>query len=81
VHPSLIAALAEDRRSCCPCGAVTGQPLQLCRNCLAGMMWRRHISRRFQSVGWHRANRLARAWSWTIATAAYLLRIAKVARS
>jgi hypothetical protein len=38
---SLTAALAEDRRRQCPCGAVAGQPLGLCRKCHARMGWRR----------------------------------------
>ena len=55
MHPNLIAALVEDRRRSCPCGAVTGQPHQLCRKCLARMIWRRHTSRRSRSVVRHQA--------------------------
>ena len=32
-HPILIAALAEDRRRRCPCGAVSQEPYGLCREC------------------------------------------------
>jgi hypothetical protein len=45
VNPNLIAALAEDRRKFCPCGAVSGQPCGLCCMCLARRIWRRHTSR------------------------------------
>lgn len=34
-HPILIAALAEDRRRWCPCGAVDQLPRGLCRACRA----------------------------------------------
>ena len=40
-HPILIAALAEDRRRRCPCGAVAQQPYGLCRECRAVAVWRR----------------------------------------
>jgi hypothetical protein len=81
VHLNLVTALADDHRRSCSCDGVTGQPLQLCRNCLARQNWRPHISRNFKSVR-HGANWLARTWSWTPAAATSLLRIiAKVARS
>ena len=32
-HPILIAALVEDWRRRCPCGAVARQPCGLCREC------------------------------------------------
>jgi hypothetical protein len=44
-HPKLIAALADDQRSHCPCGAVAEQPERLCRKCHARMAWRRKTTR------------------------------------
>jgi hypothetical protein len=32
-HPILVAALAEDRRRQCSCGAVTQEPKGTCRGC------------------------------------------------
>lgn len=40
-HPYLLAALAEDRRRLCPCGAVAERPGALCRKCSARIAWRR----------------------------------------
>jgi hypothetical protein len=36
MHPILVAALAEDRRRRCPCGAVTQQSYRPCRSCRRG---------------------------------------------
>jgi len=44
-HPILIAALVEDRRRQCPCGAVAQQPYGLCRECQAVTVWRRDTER------------------------------------
>jgi len=44
-HPILIAALVEDRRRRCPCGAVAQQPYGLCRECQAVAVWRRGTER------------------------------------
>jgi hypothetical protein len=33
MHPMLVAALAEDRRRRCPCGAATYKPCRLCHGC------------------------------------------------
>ena len=44
-HQVLVAALAEDRRRCCPCGAVAQQPQGLCRACQAVAVWRRETNR------------------------------------
>ena len=44
-HPILVAALAEDRRRRCPCGAVAQQPYGLCRECQAVAAWRRETAR------------------------------------
>lgn len=50
-HPNLLAALAEDRRRQCPCGAMAEQPYGLCRKCQARFAWRRKTaSRRRQAV-------------------------------
>ena len=75
MHPNLIAALVEDRRKSCRCGAVASQPQQACRKCLAHMIWRRHASRCSRSTAKHQANRRSRAWSRILATAASMLRI------
>ena len=44
-HQILVAALAEDRRRGCPCGAVAQQPHGLCRECQAVSVWRRETKR------------------------------------
>ena len=44
-HQILVAALAEDRRRRCPCGAVAQQPYGLCRECQAVAVWRRETKR------------------------------------
>ena len=44
-HPRLIAALADDRRRQCPCGAVAERSERLCRKCHARMTWRRKTAR------------------------------------
>jgi hypothetical protein len=44
-HPILIAALVEDRRRRCPCGAVAQQLYGLCRECQAVAVWRRETQR------------------------------------
>jgi hypothetical protein len=50
-HPKLIAALADDQRSHCPCGAVAEQPERLCRKCHARMAWRRKTTRTNRRAG------------------------------
>ena len=61
---TLTSSLLSSRIAAGPAHVVRspGQPHQLCRKCLARMIWRRHISRRSRSVGRHQANRRARAW-------------------
>jgi hypothetical protein len=44
-HPILIAALAEDRRRQCPCGAVTQEPNGMCRGCQAAAVSRHETAR------------------------------------
>jgi hypothetical protein len=44
-HPILIAALVEDQRRGCPCGAVAAQSYGLCRACHAVAAWRRETQR------------------------------------
>ena len=44
-HPILIAALVEDLRRRCLCGAVTQQPYGLCGGCQAAAIWRRETTR------------------------------------
>ncbi len=56
-HPILIAALYEDRRRPCPCGAVAQQPYGLCRECQRAAAWRRKTERtsRCAAPSWTRA--------------------------
>jgi hypothetical protein len=75
VHPDLIAALAEDRRKSCPCGAMNGQPGGLCRKCLTRMVWRRHISQPARHRAPRRSDRQARGPTWIFAVAMSMLRI------
>lgn len=50
-NPYLLAALAEDRRRQCPCGAMAERSFGLCRKCQARGAWRRRTtSRRRQAV-------------------------------
>ena len=44
-HPDLTAALADDRRRQCPCGAAAERRDRLCRKCQARMSWRRRTTR------------------------------------
>jgi hypothetical protein len=82
MHPNLIAALVEDRRRSCRCGAVTSQPQQPCPKCLTHMIWRRHASQCSRRTAKNPANRRSRAWSRILATATSMLRIrVKGARS
>ncbi len=42
MHPHLSVALAQQRRTFCPCGAYTGRPNTLCRKCHHTALWLRH---------------------------------------
>ena len=44
-HPILVAALAEDRRRQCSCGAVTQEPNGTCRRCRAAAVSRHDTAR------------------------------------
>ena len=44
-HPILLAALAEDRRRQCSCGAVTPEPYGTCRECQAAAVSRHETAR------------------------------------
>ena len=44
-HPILVAALAEDRRRQCSCGAVTQEPNGTCRGCRAAAVSRHETAR------------------------------------
>jgi hypothetical protein len=59
-HQILVAALAEDRRRRCPCGAVAQQPYGLCRECQAVTVWRRETkrTRRRGAPSWMRTGSL-----------------------
>jgi hypothetical protein len=66
-HPILVAALAEDRRRCCPCGATAQQRYGLCRECRAVAVCRRETrqARRHGAPDWTRAGTLkARLFAW-----------------
>jgi hypothetical protein len=54
-HPILIAALAEDRRRWCPCGAIAELPCGLCRECRAAAASRRATARTTRRTGPYRA--------------------------
>ncbi len=58
-HPILIAALVEDRRRRCPCGAVSHHPDGLCREGRATVVRRRKTTRtdRRSTLNWTRAGR------------------------
>jgi hypothetical protein len=59
-HPILVAALAEDRRRWCPCGAAAPQRYELCRTCQAVAVWRHETeqTRRHNAPNWTRAGTL-----------------------
>ena len=44
-HLNLVAALAEDRRRQCPCGAVAQEPNGMCRECQVAAGWRPETAR------------------------------------
>lgn len=82
MHPNLIAALAEDRRKTCPCGAFTDQRHGPCRRCLGRMDWRRCTSRSSRSAVHRGAGRRARGPAWIFVVAMSMLRtISKGAKS
>jgi hypothetical protein len=74
MHPNLIAALAEDRRKSCLCGAVDGQAGGLCHKCLTRTVWRRWISQPARHAVRRRSDRQARDRMWIFAVAASMLR-------
>jgi hypothetical protein len=59
-HPILVAALVEDRRRWCPCGAAAQQRDGLCRECQAVAVWRCETeqTRRHGAPNWTRARTL-----------------------
>jgi hypothetical protein len=66
----LLAALAEDQRRRCLCGAVAQQDYGLCRECQTAAVWRRETTRTSRRaaaswtyVGTARARLFARATS------------------
>jgi len=72
-HPRLIAALADDRRRPCPCGAVTEQLDRLCRKCHARMAWRRKTTRTSRRTARRLAARQANEGTRILASAMALL--------
>jgi hypothetical protein len=73
MHPDLLAALADDRRRRCPCGAVTEHSYSLCRKCHARVLWRRKTTRTSRRTSRHLAARQARAGARRFAHAMSLL--------
>ena len=74
MHPNLIAALVEDRRKSCPCGAVDGQPQSPCRGCIARLDWRRCSDRPSRRAVRRHASRPTRGRAWIFAVAMSMLR-------
>ncbi len=69
-HPILVAALAEDRRRQCSCGAVKQEPNGICRGCRAAAISRhesapsnRRTTSRWTPVGVAKARLSARVAS------------------
>jgi len=52
-HPILVAALAEDRRRQCSCGAVTQEPNGTCRRCRAAAVSRHETARSSRRTASH----------------------------
>ena len=73
-HPILIAALVDDWRRQCPCGAVAQQPYGLCRGCQAAAISRRETTRPSCRATPSRTN-AGTAKAWLFARAAALLQI------
>jgi hypothetical protein len=69
VHPNLIAALVDDRRMFCACGAVPSQPQQLCRSCFV------RTNRPSRSRGRDQVNWCVRTLARTLAAPASMLHI------
>jgi hypothetical protein len=69
-HPILVAALAEDRRRQCSCGAATQEPNGMCRACRAAAVLRHETARssRDPAARWTPAGiAKARLFSWVAA--------------
>lgn len=69
MHPSLIAALVDDRRTFCPRGAVASLPHRLCRSCFV------RTSRPSRGLDRHEVNWCTRAWAWALAIATSVIRV------
>jgi hypothetical protein len=74
MHPSLIAALVEDRRRSRPCGAVPQHPYGLCRKCHARMEWRRRNAQPARYTARRRRGRQARECARILALATSMFR-------
>jgi hypothetical protein len=68
-HPYLLAALADDRRRQCPCGAAAERTNGLCRKCQARVQWRRKTTRTPRRVARRLVSRQARSGARTLAQA------------
>ena len=75
-HPILVAAIVEERRHQCPCGAVAQQSYGLCRGCRAAAVRRCEAARtgRRAAPNWTRAETLK---ARLLAQLASLLQISK----
>ena len=74
MHPDLLAALADERRRRCPCGAATEHPYSLCCKCHARVLWRRRTTRTGRHTSRHLAHRQAREGARRFARAMSLLK-------
>jgi hypothetical protein len=66
-HPILVAALAEDRRRQCSCGAVMPEPDGTCRGCRAAAVSRSETARSSRGTAsrWgHAGITKARLFAW-----------------
>ena len=73
-HPYLLAALADNRRHQCPCGAAAERPNGLCRKCQARVQWRRKTTKTPRRVARRLVARQARTGARTLAQAIRITR-------
>jgi hypothetical protein len=68
-HPHLLAALADNRRHQCPCGAAAERSNGLCRKCQARVQWRRKTTRTSRRTARRLVSRQARTGARALAQA------------
>jgi hypothetical protein len=73
-HPYLLAALADDRRHQCPCGAAAERSNGLCRKCQARVQWRRKTTRTSRRAARRLTTRQARTGARALALAIRITR-------